>query len=103
MMHLDPAWSHAANRLVFTAAHYRSSWLLAAKNESAARVQELKMTLMKKEEALKDTQEKAQQKVAGSTQMQNMRKMLQKKNDVIAALRTELRKFRPDEPAEVED
>ena len=77
--------------------------LLAAKNESAARVQELKMTLMKKEEALKDTQDKAQQKVAGSTQMQNMRKMLQKKNDVIAALRTELRKYRPDEPADVED
>jgi hypothetical protein len=37
MMHLDPAWSHAANRSAFTESHYRSKWHLthrAARNRS---------------------------------------------------------------------
>eukprot|EP01052_Picozoa_sp_SAG31_P020975 SAG31_NODE_1600_length_7791_cov_15.201508_3_plen_643_part_00 len=29
MVHLDPAWSHAANRSTFTATHYQSTWLTA--------------------------------------------------------------------------
>ena len=34
MMHLDPAWSHTANRSTFTATHYLSRWSLAAGNQS---------------------------------------------------------------------
>ena len=35
MMHLDPAWSHTANRSTFTATHYKSSWLRAPEGGAA--------------------------------------------------------------------
>ena len=35
MMHLDPAWSHTANRSTFTATHYKSSWLRAPQGGAA--------------------------------------------------------------------